>query len=386
MSTFEIVILVLAIVVPIMAAILVWLLKEFYSIKTDRQRVVWVHNTAVKTFKLPAEAPDDLKLEFMGKPLEAIHEYTFAITNQSFETVTSIKLVVRLGTSGRIVDARHNDRIETRESTAYLMGHSQVVVKLEYLNSSPILKDELKLRVFSEKPIDSVSVMGGGRGWVAKYRGGIEEGPVIVSIPTSQAFIAVEGPIGVGKTTLAELLQQAWSTDLLLERFEENPFLKDFYGDRDLYAFQTQLHFLMGRYEQLKDVEKTDRPLVSDYIFDKDRIFAKLNLEGQSQLGRYFSVFFALRKQVIKPDFVIYLKADVDVLLKRIETRGRPYERNMDREYVKNLCLTYDSFFDSYDDTPVLPIDTTNRDIVNNEADRCYVLDLIQSTFASPLS
>ena len=188
-------------------------------------------------------------------------------------------------------------------------------------------------------------------------------------------FIAIEGPIGVGKTTLARLLQPLFGASLLLEVFEENPFLKLFYEDRARYAFQTQLFFLLSRYHQ----QKTAVPdalaggdLVSDYIFAKDRLFAELNLHGD-ELDLYENVHHALAEHIRTPDVVVYLRADVDILLGRIAFRDRPYERNMDPDYIAALSTAYDRFFARYAASPLLTLDTHS---LNFPADRDAVADV----------
>ncbi|MFN8499367.1 MAG: deoxynucleoside kinase [Anaerolineae bacterium] len=194
-----------------------------------------------------------------------------------------------------------------------------------------------------------------------------------MSTPTSTPapFIAVEGPIGVGKTTLARLLQPLFGAGLLLEVFEENPFLAAFYGDRARYAFQTQLFFLLSRYRhQHAEVPAAllKGPLVSDYIFAKDRLFAELNLTGD-ELALYESVHVALAERVRVPDVVVYLRANLATLLARIAFRDRSYERNMDGGYIETLAHAYDRFFATYSACPVLEVDTTDRNfLVDAEA------------------
>ncbi len=175
-------------------------------------------------------------------------------------------------------------------------------------------------------------------------------------------FIAVEGPIGVGKTTLARLLQPQFNAGLLLEVFEENPFLAAFYSNRARYAFQTQLFFLLSRYRHQKSevpAALLKGPLVSDYIFAKDRLFAELNLVGD-ELALYESVHTALAERVRVPDVVVYLRASLPTLMARIAFRDRAYERNMDAGYIETLSHAYDRFFSAYAACPVLEVDTTD--------------------------
>ncbi len=183
-------------------------------------------------------------------------------------------------------------------------------------------------------------------------------------------YIAIEGVIGVGKTTLARLLQPAFDADLLLEVFEENPFLSDFYADRRRYAFQTQIFFLLSRYHQQRravpEVLASGRMLISDYTFAKDSLFARINLTGD-ELEMYKRVHEALAEKISLPDLLVYLRASTDVLMGRIATRDRSYERNMEHSYIELLNRTYDDFFSRpFDDTPVLTIDTDPLDFVHH--------------------
>jgi deoxyguanosine kinase len=185
-------------------------------------------------------------------------------------------------------------------------------------------------------------------------------------------YIAIEGVIGVGKTTLARLLQSSFKANLLLEIFEENPFLSDFYGDRARYAFQTQIFFLLSRYhQQRKGVREAlgDNPwLISDYTFEKDRLFAEVNLEGD-ELEMYFKVHEALAEKITLPDMVVYLQADTDVLMQRIAQRDRPYERQMDIAYIDTLNKTYETHFANYPLHKCLTINTNHLDYVRKPQD-----------------
>jgi deoxyguanosine kinase len=183
-------------------------------------------------------------------------------------------------------------------------------------------------------------------------------------------YIAIEGVIGVGKTTLARLLQPAFSSEILLEVFEENPFLSDFYADRDRYAFQTQIFFLLSRYHQQRravpEILSGGSSLISDYTFAKDSLFARINLKGD-ELEMYCRVHEALAEKITMPDLLVYLHASTDTLMQRIAMRDRSYERNMDRGYIEILNQTYEEFFSKpYDSTPVLVIDTDPLDFVHH--------------------
>lgn len=193
-------------------------------------------------------------------------------------------------------------------------------------------------------------------------------------------FIAIEGAIGVGKTTLARLMQPEFGAQLLLEKFEENPFLADFYADRERYAFQTQIFFLLSRYRQQQVVPAMRRqsPVISDYTFMKDRLFAHLNLRGD-ELTVYESVYNALSENIPSPDLVVYLRAETDTLMERIAMRDRPYERDMDRNYIDALNRAYEGFFTTYRDSPVLTIDTENLNIVVNSDDLSFVIGQVRA-------
>lgn len=185
-------------------------------------------------------------------------------------------------------------------------------------------------------------------------------------------YIAIEGVIGVGKTTLARLLQPAFQAEVLLEVFEENPFLSDFYADRERYAFQTQIFFLLSRYHQQRravpDALLRSGSLIADYTFEKDSLFARINLQGD-ELDMYFRVHEALAEKITLPDLIVYLRADTDVLMQRIAQRDRPYERNMERTYIDQLNQTYESVYldperSQSQGVPILAIDTNELDFV----------------------
>ncbi len=201
-------------------------------------------------------------------------------------------------------------------------------------------------------------------------------------------YIAIEGVIGVGKTTLARYLQESLAAELLLEVFEENPFLSDFYADRTRYAFQTQIFFLLSRYRQQHQVIPRaikHSPLVSDYLFAKDWLFAHLNLEND-ELAVYESVYTALAERIPNPTLVVYLKANVNTLMDRIAVRDRPYERNMARKYIAALSSAYDDLFADFKLAPVLTIATDGLNIVNNLDARQQVIGQIKSALETGAS
>ena len=199
-------------------------------------------------------------------------------------------------------------------------------------------------------------------------------------------YIVIEGAIGVGKTTLARMLRDQMNTGLVLEVFEENPFLADFYKARAQYAFQTQMFFLLSRYRQQQQVSQLLRQgaLISDYMFAKDRLFAQLNLAGD-EWDVYQQIHLALAEQTSPADLLIYLQADTDVLMGRIAQRDRPYERDMDREYIEAVRLAYERFFHSAQSLPALIIDTNEVNFVRRESDLQAVVERIRSVLKEGL-
>ena len=189
-----------------------------------------------------------------------------------------------------------------------------------------------------------------------------------------KGYIAVEGVIGVGKTSLATLLSERLGARLNLEEVEENPFLEDFYADMRGYAFQTQIFFLLSRFRQQQELVQRDlfsSRVVSDYIFAKDKIFAHMNLSDK-ELSLYDRLVRLLEREIPKPDVVIYLKASTDFLLERIRSRARPYEKHMPRDYIDVLNQAYNYFFAHYDETPLLVVNRMEVDFLRapEEVDR----------------
>lgn len=193
-------------------------------------------------------------------------------------------------------------------------------------------------------------------------------------------YVTVEGCIGVGKTTLTHLLSDALGAKTVLEIVEENPFLPEFYKDKVAHAFKTQMFFLLSRFKQQEAMLQADlfeKTLVSDYLFAKDRIFAELTL-STSEMSLYDQIFRALASKVRAPDLVVYLHAPMDVILERIERRGRPFEKDMDRGYLEALVDAYGRFFTSYDDAPVLMIDTADLNFPASPKDLDVVLHTLR--------
>mgnify|MGYP001171685535 CR=1 FL=1 len=193
--------------------------------------------------------------------------------------------------------------------------------------------------------------------------------------------IAIEGNIGVGKTSLAKILATELGGDLVLERFEENPFLSDFYVDPKKYALQTQLFFLLSRYKQqieLKQIDLFSKAIISDYMFIKDRLFAMLNLDDR-ELDLYDSVAKILESNIISPDLVIFLQSDTNRLMDNIHQRGRDYELKMESDYLNNLGELYNKYFFTYTDSPLIIINSNDIDFVNNKSDLKQILDFIKT-------
>lgn len=202
-------------------------------------------------------------------------------------------------------------------------------------------------------------------------------------------FFVIEGVIGVGKTTLARLLQPAFKANLLLEVFEENPFLSQFYADRVRYAFQTQIFFLLSRYHQQNEaipkLLADKEVLIGDYTFEKDSLFAGINLRGD-ELDMYYKVHEALAEKITHPDLIVYLRATTERLLHRINQRDRTYERNMDPDYIEQIVQAYDHYFldNPALKIPVLVLDGNTLDFVSHPNEIGWVENRIRQALQLP--
>jgi len=190
-----------------------------------------------------------------------------------------------------------------------------------------------------------------------------------LEFPPHMNYVCIEGVIGVGKTSLCEMLGQLFAARLILEEVDGNPFLRDFYSDRRSYAFQAQLWFLLSRHRQLSEAaaqpDMFRRVTVSDYMFAKNGIFAEMNLRGE-ELALYNRVEGMLGAGLARPDLAVYLQASTETLLRRIEKRARPFEKQMDAQYVDDLNKAYNSFFSNYGGSPLLIINTDEIDFVGD--------------------
>lgn len=197
---------------------------------------------------------------------------------------------------------------------------------------------------------------------------------------TNLRYIAVEGCIGAGKTTLARMLGETLGAQVVLEKFEENPFLRDFYRDPERYAFQTQIFFLLTRYKQQQELMQADlfhRFLITDYIFEKDKIFAYLNLQDE-ELKLYETLVSSIQHSIVAPDIVIYLQSTVPRLLHNIKQRNRSYESEMPKDYIRDLNEAYNYFFFRYRATPLLIVNGAEMDFV---AEQSQYEDLLRAIF-----
>jgi deoxyguanosine kinase len=190
-------------------------------------------------------------------------------------------------------------------------------------------------------------------------------------------YIVVEGPIGVGKTSLAKILANEFQARMVFERVEDNPFLPKFYKSRETYAFQNQTFFLLNRYQQQMELAQQNlfnQNTVADYLFAKDQIFATLTLSTE-ELGLYRQIYALLNTRVPKPDLVVYLQARPEVLYKRVKKRDKKFERGVTFEYLSEVAQAYNQFFFHYDETPLLVVNTSRIDFVSSSE---HLADLIK--------
>ncbi|MFT5452952.1 MAG: deoxyguanosine kinase [Enterobacterales bacterium] len=199
---------------------------------------------------------------------------------------------------------------------------------------------------------------------------------------TLPGYVAIEGPIGVGKTTLARRLAETFGSDLILEGAEENPFLEKFYQDPKSVALPTQLYFLFQRVKQLQELRQADMfsPChISDYLMDKDRLFARVTLDDD-ELHLYEQVYANLTLDAPTPDLVVYLQAPIEVLMARIRTRGRQNEEPISMEYLQQINDAYTHYFHYYDKSPLLIVNSSDLDIVKSETDYQQLIETILAT------
>ena len=190
-------------------------------------------------------------------------------------------------------------------------------------------------------------------------------------------YLVVEGPIGVGKTSLAKMIANEFQARSIFEKVEDNPFLVKFYEDPETYAFQNQIFFLLSRYQQQRELSQQDlfnQNTVADYLFAKDKIFATLTLSSE-ELSLYQQLYELLDPRVPKPDLVVYLQARPEILYKRIKKRDKSYEKSVTLEYLKDVAQDYNRFFFHYDETPLLVVNTSEIDFVSSSKD---LADLIK--------
>ena len=198
---------------------------------------------------------------------------------------------------------------------------------------------------------------------------------------TDKRYIVVEGPIGVGKTSLVQMLGEAFASRVILEKVADNPFLPKFYTNRSGFAFQTQMFFLLSRYQQQRELAQQElfsQSLICDYLFAKDRIFASVNLD-EDELVLYQQIYTLLDQRIPKPDLVIYLQSPTEVLQQRIRMRGRSYEREISRDYIEAVNEAYSYFFYHYNRSPLLVINTNDFDFVRRPEELDVLLKQIDT-------
>ena len=207
-----------------------------------------------------------------------------------------------------------------------------------------------------------------------------------MAVESRYRTICVEGPIAVGKTSLVNRLAERYNARVVLEEFDDNPFLREFYRDPESVAFQTQVYFLLARFKQQEKLLQQElfHPVtVCDYLFDKDRVFASMNLKD-AELALYERIFSIVRPRTLKPDVVIYLHADVDVLMARLKKRARSYESDIEPDYLRSLMRGYDEHFRTFDTCPVLRLDTSEIDFVGEQQHYETLLGVLETGASEP--
>jgi len=197
-----------------------------------------------------------------------------------------------------------------------------------------------------------------------------------LSVPS---YLVVEGPIGVGKTSLVKRLAETFGAELMLEDAEENPFLESFYHNKRAVAFQTQLFFLFQRSKQLAGLRQHDlfmRSMIADFMLDKDRLFAELNLDS-NEMSLYDEIYRKMSMEAPKPDLVVYLQAPVEILMERVNKRKRAGEQNMDPGYLQKLTNAYNAYFSRYDDSPLLIINASHINPLKSDEDYNLLVEKI---------
>lgn len=195
-------------------------------------------------------------------------------------------------------------------------------------------------------------------------------------------LLSIEGPIGVGKTSLARIIADELDFKGIYELSYKNPYLSNFYDDIERYSFPIQIEFLVNRFRQWKSIQNAEGNLVCDYFFYKDEIFAQMNLKGED-IKLYRRIYNQMLKHIKPPDYVIYLSANPKVLIERIEKRGRKYERSIKYEYLSGLYNCYEDYMNKYNLSPVLKIEVEDIDYVNKIENRKYILSLIDKFIKS---
>lgn len=336
--------------------------------KSIIKRIVNVESVSHELFRLP-DVPDEVKEAFAGGQLAEFYINTFNISNQSNLPIDKPKIEMKLSTKGKILGIKGENDINTGDFEVIREKHNQFIIIMDYLDVSLRSEDKFRLIVYTDHPIEMVNVKGHGKGWIAQYNGEIPAGDLNRSIADLNVFIAIEGPIGGGKSTLAKNLQTEWGTNILLEKtlVEKNVYMKKFYQSLNPEdAFPAEVNFLLNRYDNMKAIGEHNYTIIADYFFEKGQIFGKMNLGEKNDLLRiYNNAYYLLKNRVPKPDYIIYLKCsaeDAEILHGRIAKRQDLYDAEIPLEYLRSLCSEYDEFFDKYDEVHCETIDIAKYD------------------------